>query len=122
MGFVQQKTTPRLFNANLTHYADAVAWVKRYASDHGYVITRATLDPYVEMWFFYERDGAFVLALDHDTLEQIQEVLYAWNRKDHARVQTRHAALRVEARPGRDESEASDRHRDVGGGEKPESD
>lgn len=71
-----EKPTPRLFQANLNHFEEAIGWVRRLLLDRGYRVTRAVLDPYVEVWFFYEHDDTLVLLLGHSDIERITEGLY----------------------------------------------
>lgn len=73
---VLEKPTPRLFQANLNHFEEAIGWVRRYLTERGYRVTKAVLDPYVEVWFFYEWDGTLVLILGHDDIERIADGLY----------------------------------------------
>lgn len=74
------KPTPALFNITLRHYDDAFAWVRSFLAKRGYYVDRARLDPYVAVWFLYERDGAFITALDHAIIEDIAEKLYDGKR------------------------------------------
>src|SRR3990167_9473877 len=74
-GVILKKPTPKLFSANLNHFEDAIGWVRRYLARHGYVVNVARLDPYVEVWFFYE-DDTLVLILGHDDVGRIAEGLY----------------------------------------------
>jgi hypothetical protein len=80
MGMKPQKPTPQLFNVDLKHYDDAMAWVRTFFAVRGYYIARAVLDPYVEVWFLYERDGAFITALSHDFIDDIAERIYDGKR------------------------------------------
>lgn len=112
MNWVQTLPTPRLFRVNLDEYQEDIDWVKKALANLGYTVATARLDPYVEVWFFYERDGGFVLALDHELIESLMEYrLNAGHSRHDARVQTRNTAERVEARTNSDESQTSDCHR-----------
>jgi len=75
-GVKLEKPRPRLFSSNLNHYEEAIEWVRTYLAQKGYVVGTAMLDPYVEVWFFYEHDGALVLILGHDDIERIAAGLY----------------------------------------------
>ena len=75
MGVTREKPTPKLFSVSLSHYEDAVGWVRRYLNERGYPVARAVLDPYVEVWFFYDYEGGLVLTLDHSSLDIVMEYL-----------------------------------------------
>ena len=72
---VREKATPKLFSQSLNYFEDAVGWVRRYLNARGYAVAKASLDPYVEVWFFYDYDGGLMLTLDHSSIESIMSYL-----------------------------------------------
>ena len=64
-----------MFSVNLNYFEDAIGWVRRYLAQYGYAVSIARLDPYVEVWFFYE-DDTLVLILGNSDVERIAEGLH----------------------------------------------
>ena len=92
MGVTLEKQTPRLFNIPLNYFEDAVGWVRRQMHARGYCVAKAVLDPYVEVWFFYDYENGLVLTLDHSSLEIIAEYLHAIQKPGATTLPLRHTS------------------------------
>ena len=111
MGVTLTKSTPKLFNCSLKYYEDAIEWVKAFLAERGYYVTRATLDPYVEVWFLYERDGTLITALDNAIIEDIMEGFFnAGHSRNDARIQSRDSTQWQQDRPESEKPQTG--HRD----------
>lgn len=69
-GVTRTKITPALFHLQMEVYQIACDWYKRQILATGVFVTRAVLDPYLEVWMFYDEDK-FVTAVEHDEMENV---------------------------------------------------
>lgn len=80
LGLTPTKPLHRLFISNFEVYQRAIDCIRQLLLEtSGLVATRATLDPPVEQWRFYDHEGNFLITVLHELVDRVLGVLIQSN-------------------------------------------